>query len=87
MKKISNEPELGKKYQIGHTFFGEVLDIASTFKTIHGSRKDSFKKLSVPSKILWGISIQPMLEAYFGNMDEQTRIEKLAEFEKVFMND
>ena len=86
-EKISNEPELGKKYQIGHTFFGEVLDIASTFKTIHGSRKDSFKKLSGPSKILWGISIQPMLEAYFGNMDEQTRIEKLAEFEKVFMND
>lgn len=85
-KKISKEPDLGKKYQIGHTFFCEVLDIADTYKGLHGSRKQSFRNLKGPSNILWQISIRPMLEAYFGNMNEQTRIDKLAEFEKLFLN-
>lgn len=82
--KISSEPELGKKYQIGHTFFAEIVDVTATYKGINNRKR--FTNLQEPARILWKISIRPMLEAYFGNMDEQTRVDKLKEFEKLFLN-
>lgn len=82
-KEISAMPELGENYQIGHTFFAEVVDIFKSFKGIHSGR---LVFLNQPVNILWEISIKPMLQAILGNMDTDTKNIKINELKKTFVN-
>lgn len=82
-KEISAMPELGENYQIGHTFFAEVIDIFKSFKGIHSGR---LVFLNQPVNILWEISIKPMLQAILGNMDTDSKNEKIKELQKAFVN-
>lgn len=82
-KEISAMPELGENYQIGHTFFAEVIDIFKSFKGIHSGR---LVFLNQPVNILWEISIKPMLQAILGNMDTDSKNEKIKKLQKVFVN-
>ena len=82
-KEISAMPELGENYQIGHTFFAEVVDIFKSFKGIHSGR---LVFLNQPVNILWEISIKPMLQAILGNMDTDTKNVKINELQKTFVN-
>jgi 5-methylcytosine-specific restriction protein B len=77
-KMIDNDPDLGKQYQIGHTFFAEIVDIWGTM---------SGKGIKFIQDILWNISIGPMMEAYLGNSDEKDKIKKdrLEPFKKAFI--
>ncbi|MCU0349621.1 MAG: AAA family ATPase [Flavobacterium sp.] len=82
-------PELGEQYQIGHTFFGEVVDIYARYKEIEGYRnkmKNQLYRTDGAVRILWNISIKPMIEAFFGNLDKETKDEKLKELESKFIN-
>ena len=81
--EVSSMPELGVNYQIGHTFFAEIVDIFKSFKGIHNGR---LYFLSQPVSILWEISIKPIIQAFLGNMDADTKSVKLNELQKVFMN-
>src|SRR6185437_11491814 len=36
-KAIKDLPELGQQYQIGHTFFGEIVNIYKSYKEINSS--------------------------------------------------
>lgn len=78
--KISSIPELGKQYQIGHTFFGEIVDIYKSYKELGGykSLQKQIYRSNGPASILWDISVQPMLKSFLGNMepDESARILK-----------
>ena len=78
--KISSIPELGKQYQIGHTFFGEIVDIFKSYREIGGykSLQKQIYRNNGPASILWNISIEPMLKSFFGNLepDESLRILK-----------
>ena len=78
--KISSIPELGKQYQIGHTFFGEIVDIYKSYKELGGykSLQKQIYRNNGPASILWDISIEPMLKSFLGNMepDESNRILK-----------
>ena len=78
--KISSIPELGKQYQIGHTFFGEIVDIYKSYKEIGGykSLQKQIYRTNGPAAILWAISLEPMLKSFLGNMepDESARILK-----------
>jgi 5-methylcytosine-specific restriction protein B len=83
---VKNLPELGKQYQIGHTFFGEIVDIYNSYKELGGYKnlqKQLYRKQG-PAQILWDISLAPMLEAFLGNMDVDTRKEKMAELKKIY---
>lgn len=60
-KEIEKHPDLGKQYQIGHTFFAEINKIEAK---AYSSRA---------KEVLWNISIKPMLEAYLGNMKQEER--------------
>lgn len=82
-REISGMPELGENYQIGHTFFAEVVDIFKSFKGIHSGR---LIFLNQPVNILWEISIKPMLQAILGNMDADSKNDKINELNKVFLN-
>lgn len=82
----NNIEELGKQYQIGHTFFAEVVDIHRSFRELNSYRNkiNLFRKEgAIP--ILWSISILPMLEAYLGNMDQTTRKDLITQMEKIFL--
>lgn len=63
--KISSNEQLGEQYQIGHTYFAEVVDIMKTLS----EDNNRFKKAK---QIVWDISIKPILEAYMGNMDKNS---------------
>lgn len=82
-REVSAMPELGENYQIGHTFFAEIVDIFKTVKGIHSGRLNF---LVQPANILWKISIMPILQAFLGNMDADSKREKIAELQKVFIN-
>ena len=65
-KAIDDYKDLGKQYEIGHTFFAEIIDIMK-----------SGKSYTEAKTILWNISICPMLEAFLGNCDEKEKASML----------
>lgn len=86
--EIMQLPELGEQYQVGHTFFAEVVDIYKSYKDLNGYSNQIQNKLyrnGGAVSILWDISIQPILSAFFGNMDKETKTDKLKELRNVFM--
>ena len=72
-----NNEELGTQYEIGHTFFGELIDLWDLL----GSQK----QMKTIQEELWKISIGPMIEAYLGNCDAKTKKEKLKKFKLAFI--
>lgn len=74
---IEKDPDLGKQFEIGHTFFGELVDIWAT--------KSSSTHLKTIQGVLWDISIGPMVEAYLGNCDADTKKDKLEGFKQAFI--
>ncbi|GAA4237601.1 AAA family ATPase [Postechiella marina] len=87
-KKITDIPELGKQYQIGHTFFGEIVDIYKSYKDIGGykSLKKQIYRNNGPASILWSISIEPMLKSFLGNMEPEESIRILKELSDIFFD-
>lgn len=82
----NNIEELGKKYEIGHTFFAEIVDIHKAFTEMNSmSRRMSLFKRDGAIYILWLISIFPILEAYFGNMDLNMSKDNIAKIEDIFL--
>ena len=81
-ENVSKTPELGENYQVGHTFFAEVVDI---YKSMQGIHSGSINFLNHPVKVLWEISIKPILMAFLGNMDADTKKEKINAFHKLWI--
>ena len=85
--KIDELNELGKQYEIGHTFFSEVIDIARQFSGRPGHvNKIKLFKSGGPASVLWNISIEPMIAAFLGNLDETQKNEKIKEMREIFIN-
>ncbi len=76
---IDNDLELGPQYEIGHTFFSELVDIWKDMPN---------KGIKSIQEILWNISISPMIKAYLGNCDEKDKIDnRIEQFKKAFLVD
>lgn len=76
-KMIDNDKELGFQYEIGHTFFSELVDIW---------RDMPRREIKYIQEILWNISISPMIKAYLGNCDEKDKIDdRIEPFKKAFL--
>ena len=86
--RISNIPELGRQYQIGHTFFGEIVDIYKGFIDITGRNSNQLKaqiyRNDGATNILWDISLKPMIESFLGNMDVESRNSILTELKSIY---
>jgi len=74
---IKGIEELGKQYQIRHTFFAEIVDIHESFRDLEGFPRLKLLLKNASVKVLWDISIKPMLEAFLGNMDRATKEEHI----------
>lgn len=75
-KVISKGPGLGEQFWIGHTFFAEIVDIL---------KETDIKDLAKAKVFLWRISLKPMLEAYCGTMDDETKKSFIKECKEAFM--
>lgn len=86
-KRIATIEELGKMYQIGHAFFGDIVSIYNQYKAMKGySRKNNFLfDGNGPAAILWNISIQPILDAFMGNQDEDIKEQYIKELKTIFL--
>ena len=86
--KISSIPELGKQYQIGHTFFGEIVEIYKSFKEIGGYKalKKQIYRTNGPAAILWAISLEPMLKSFLGNMEPEESNRILKELNTIYFS-
>lgn len=85
--KIAELNELGKQYEIGHTFFSEIIDIARQFVGRPGHvNKIKLFKSNGPAEVLWNISIAPMIDAFLGNLDETQKNERITEMREIFIN-
>ena len=83
---ISDDKEyLGKNYQIGHTFFSEIVDIKREYeKNLSGSQRSNIYKNNGPADILWDISIKPMIEAFLGALESEEKEKKVKEFYDIY---
>ncbi|HIC8757327.1 AAA family ATPase [Elizabethkingia anophelis] len=81
--EISQMPELGENYQIGHTFFAEIVDVFNSFRNIHSGRRYF---LNQPVNILWEVSIKPILQAFLGNMDTNSKNQNIDQLQRIFIN-
>jgi len=101
-ESLEKDEDFGKEWEIGHTFFAEIVDIASNMREkslfvspnvkseTEKEETTKVKKLTTakePVKVLWHISIKPMLEAYCGNLDKNTKLTKMKKFESLFLSD
>ena len=92
-KSLEDDEDFGKQWQIGHTFFAEIVEIvlsvtqSDKMKNIllFTSSDNKLKSAKNPVEILWSISIKPMLEAYCGNLDKESKKKKLDGFEDRFL--
>lgn len=72
-KEICAEPDLGPDYEIGHSFFGEIKKIDNQLDNIRKSKN-----------ILWQISIEPILQAYCGAMDDNKKANIIGKCKNAF---
>ena len=84
---IRDNEELGKAYEIGHTFFGEIVNIYHSFKEIQErSRQFNLYIKDGAAHVLWEISIKPMINAFLGNLDNNTKKEVVETVFKAYIN-
>lgn len=85
--KISLIEELGKMYEIGHAFFGDIVPIYDQYKSMKGYiKKNKFLfENNGPVYILWDISIQPILDAFMGNIEQSKKELTLNELKAIFI--
>lgn len=82
---IENIDDLGKQYQIGHTFFAEIVDIHESFRNLEGFPRLKLLRKNASVKVLWDISIKPILEAFLGNMDRTTKEEHINKLSQILL--
>lgn len=89
-EKIEKDMEnLGKKYVIGHTIFADIASIRQQLEKKANINSENAKdnddgQFDEARKLLWEISIKPLLEAYLGNMEENDQKNKINDFAKTF---
>ncbi len=91
-ESLEKDEDFGKEWEIGHTFFADIVDILKSVKTnktnhvLYVKSNDTLTNAKEPVKVLWHISIKPMLEAYCGNLDKNTKLTKMKKFESLFLS-
>lgn len=66
---ISETPELGSKYKIGHVFFAEIVKFFDQINNNPANKgKQKKTKKEEAKKALWKYSIMPMIDSYLDNI-------------------
>lgn len=86
---ISNHFYLGENYQIGHTYFADIVPFVEKIlvgeKQAHTVLFNKAGKAKEPVKVLWNYSIYPLIEQYLSGIDLQQRKKFIQELEQIFL--
>ncbi|WP_066400335.1 McrB family protein [Neobacillus mesonae] len=86
---ISNHYYLGENYQIGHTYFADIVPFVE--RTLLGEKQVQTvlfyknSKAREPMRALWNFSIYPLIEQYLSGIDLQQRKKFIQELEQLFL--
>jgi 5-methylcytosine-specific restriction protein B len=87
---ISTHYLLGQQYEIGHTYFTDVVAFACQelivnpkTRQILFNRKESAKK---PVAMLWDYSLEPLINQYLAGAEQQDREKFLSQAKSIFLN-
>lgn len=87
---VENHPSLGPQYQIGHTYFCDVVSFAQeTMAESPGVQTLLFRKNGqgrAPVRSLWLYSLKPLLEQYLSGSEGADRANFLGRSESVLMS-
>jgi len=83
---IRDSAVLGAQYEIGHTYFLDVVDFLRASMPSRGAPKlwNSKNAPTDPVERLWRLSLAPLLEQYLGGLDSQAREAELAALYRAF---
>jgi 5-methylcytosine-specific restriction protein B len=90
-KEIAASSLLGRDYEIGHTYFFDVVTLLSRAeymnRRVRASRFLWTKKgeALAPVRDLWRMSLEPLLDQYLQGVDSDSRAAELARLSKVFL--
>lgn len=88
---IHESPVLGTQYEIGHTYFFDIVPLAKrSLRTRGASRRRSFiwtrnGKPREPLQHLWDLSLKPLLEQYLAGLDPTEQERELGTFANAFL--
>jgi 5-methylcytosine-specific restriction protein B len=88
---IHESPVLGTQYEIGHTYFFDIVPLVKrSLRTRGASRRRSFLwtgngKPREPLQNLWDLSLKPLLEQYLAGLDPTEQERELGTFSTAFL--
>ncbi|MFC3458177.1 McrB family protein [Massilia haematophila] len=85
--RIRDSAVLGAQYEIGHTYFLDIVEFLHASLPSKGAPKlwNSKNEPTDPIHRLWRLSISPLLEQYLGGLDSQARELELAALRAAFL--
>jgi 5-methylcytosine-specific restriction protein B len=89
-KEIHSSPMLGAQYEIGHTYFLDVVVFLRNFLGLRPTRKQNYlwnKKGEALEPVIqvWNLSLRPLLEQYLAGLEAISRNTELDRLSKVLM--
>jgi len=90
-KQIHSSPLLGSQYEIGHTYFLDVVAFLRDFLGPKPTRKQNYLwnrkgEALDPVVQLWSLSLRPLLEQYLAGLDATAREAELDRLAKILLD-
>lgn len=89
-REIHDSPLLGEQYEIGHTYFLDVVPFLRDFLGVNPTRKQIYLwnnkgEATEPVIKVWRFSLRPLLEQYLSGLDATSCNRELERLEKVLL--
>jgi len=89
-KEVHESSLLGAQYEIGHTYFLDVVVFLQNFLGPRPARKQTYLwnrrgEALEPVVQVWNLSLRPLLEQYLAGLDAATRNTELEKLEEIFL--
>ncbi|KFE63745.1 AAA family ATPase [Hyalangium minutum] len=87
-ERIRQDPALGEQYEVGHTYFLDAVSFLLDELGPRPKKKKYFlwkdKEPTWPVRLLWKLSLKPLLEQYLSGLDASVRKQALEGLETTF---
>lgn len=90
-EQIAASPLLGRDYEVGHTYFFDIIGLLARAEHLHRKRRPSrflYNRRSEalqPVHDLWHMSLEPLLDQYLQGVDAESRQAELDRLAKAFL--
>ncbi len=85
---IEETEELGSQYEIGHTYFFDIVDLLS-YELTPGMSRFLWSKKGEPKPAvenLWNLALRPLIEDYLAGLDTERREQVVGELRSAFFD-